>query len=270
MPADQRPTQARRPQPTPRPAFRPARPAPRRASRRSALLPALIVLAALGAGVYLLGRSRTIQLFGKLVARVETPKRLVALTFDDGPNPQMVDEIIAPLAARRVRATFFVVGSQLALAPEAGRRLVAAGHELGNQSYSHEHMILKSPSFIRSEVERTDALIRGAGEHGEIYFRPPFSWKLVGLPWYLWRTGRTSVTWDVEADSDPKAVATADGLAAYAVARVRPGSIILLHVWDQARATSRAAIPILIERLQKEGYRFVTVSELLFTQRSSS
>lgn len=221
-------------------------------------------------GLYLLARSRTIQLFGKLVARVDTSRRVVALTFDDGPNSQMVDEVIAALAVRRVRATFFVVGSQLAQSPEAGRRLVAAGHELANHSYTHEHMVLKSPSFIRDEVERTDAVIRSAGEHGTIYFRPPFSWKLVGLPWYLWRTGRTSVTWDVEPDSDPKVAATAEGLAAFAAARVRPGSIVLLHVWDPARVTSRAAVPILIEKLQKEGYRFVTVSELLFTEGSGS
>ncbi len=228
------------------------------------------VLAALVAGlVVLVGidrafvRSNSVQLVGEIVSRVETTRPLVALTFDDGPRLDDLDEILESLARRGVRATFFVTGSRLAAQPEAGHRLVAAGHELGNHSWSHERMVFRSARFVRREVEETDALIRSAGHRGEIYFRPPYGHKFVMLPWYLWRTGRTTVTWDIEPESYPDVASRASSIVAHVGARVRPGSIILLHPWYRARRTSRSAVPDLIDAVEKRGYRFVTLSELL-------
>jgi len=225
----------------------------------------LVAVVAAAVGLRQLARSRTVQLFGQLVPRIETSERVVALTFDDGPASEWLDEIVGALATRQVRATFFVTGSELAAAPDAGRRLVAAGHELGNHTYSHRRMVFRSPGFIREEVERTDAVIRAAGYQGQIYFRPPFCYKLVGLPWVLARSGRTSVTWDVEPDSYQDVANSVAGVVSYVVERVRPGSIVLLHVWHGSRQTSRAAIPMIVEALQAKGYRFVTVSELVST-----
>jgi peptidoglycan-N-acetylglucosamine deacetylase len=222
----------------------------------------LLVAAAGVAGLYQLARSRTHQVLGRLVARVETQRRAVALTFDDGPTAAAIDEVLGALGARRARATFFVNGSHLAQAPELGRRLVAAGHELGNHTYSHERMVLRSPGFIRSEVESTDALIRAAGEAGPIYFRPPFGWKLLGLPFHLWRTGRTTVTWDIDAYQPPIGGDPAR-IVSECMSRMRPGAIILMHVWYPSRGPSRAALPVLVDRLQAEGYDLVTVGELL-------
>ncbi len=107
-------------------------------------------------GLYHLARSRTTQLFGTLVTRVDTSERVVALTFDDGPTVAVADEILSTLGSRHVRATFFVNGAHVAEAPQVARRLVAAGHELANHTYSHERMVLRSQAFIRSQVERTD------------------------------------------------------------------------------------------------------------------
>jgi peptidoglycan/xylan/chitin deacetylase (PgdA/CDA1 family) len=235
----------------------------RRRSRALLLWAAALGAAPLGLfATFQLARSRTVQLFGRIVPRVETRERLVALTFDDGPAPEPLEEVLSVLASRGVRSTFFVNGANLARHPGLGRRLVAAGHELGNHTYAHERMVLKSPAFIRSEVERTDALIRAAGQDGAIAFRPPFGWKLVGLPWYLARTGRTTVTWDVDADAPP-AGHDAQRIVAACLPRVRPGSIVLLHPWYSGRAPSRQALPLLVDRLQADGFRLVTVRELL-------
>ena len=223
----------------------------------------LVGTVALGVGLRQLARARTVQLFGRLVPRIDTRAPVVALTFDDGPTAGRIDEIIDALAARRIHATFFVNGVELAAMPEAGRRLVAAGHELGNHTYSHARMVFRSPGFIRDEIERTDSLIRASGQPGEIYFRPPFCYKLVGLPWFLARNGRTSVTWDVEPDSYPDVAASAPGIVGHVLERVRPGSIILLHIWHDSRHTSRAAVPMIVEALTLKGFRFVTISELL-------
>jgi peptidoglycan-N-acetylglucosamine deacetylase len=234
----------------------------RQTAARGVAVAVALVLAA--AGLHRLARSRTFQLFGTLVSRVETSRRIVALTFDDGPSTDVFDGILEVLASRGVHGTFFVNGAPLEAAPELGARLVAAGHELGNHTYSHARMVLKSPASIRAEVERTDALIRGAGQGGDIFFRPPYCWKLAGLPWYLARHSRTTVTWDVEPDSPPWG-GNADRIANACVRDVRPGSIVLLHAWWQE--PSRAALPVVIDRLRAAGYEFLTVRELLVRGR---
>jgi len=206
--------------------------------------------------------ARRFQLFGSIVSRATVPDSLIALTFDDGPNPTYAEFVLETLERHDVQATFFIIGSELTKYPEFGQQLVAAGHELGNHSYSHARMILKSPGFIRREIETTDSLIRAAGYNGPIYFRPPYCKKLLTLPFYLARHHRTAVTWDLEPESFPEINKHADRIEDYILTKVRPGSIILLHPWYGAQA-SRDALEKVIRELQGRGYRFVTVSRLL-------
>lgn len=239
-------------------------------SGRSVAIAVAALLPLVAYGTWQLSRSRTIQLFGEIVPRVETERRVIALTFDDGPRTNTVDEILAALAKHDVKATFFLCGAEIRDHPQAAARLVAAGHELGNHSWSHKRMVFKSPSFVASELERTDALIRAAGHRGPIHFRAPYCKKLVGLPWYLAKHDRTHVTFDVEPESDPALDADLQLLVSEVVANVRPGSIILLHPWYRGRERSRAAIPLIIEQLKDDGYEFVTVNELLTNSRKVS
>jgi chitin deacetylase len=222
-----------------------------------------LVLLCGAAALWRVSRSRTFQFFGRIVPRVETSQKLVALTFDDGPTRDVTPEVLRLLRESGVRATFFVTGGELERNIDAGREIVAAGHELGNHSYSHERMVLVTPSYVRREVERTDELIRAAGHAGEIYFRPPYGKKLFALPFYLSRHDRKTITWDVEPDSDLPADATAADITRHVLDRTRPGSIILLHVMYPSRAETLRAVPSVVEGLRREGYRLVTVSELL-------
>ena len=130
----------------------------------------LIAVLVLAVGVFKLSKARTFQLFGEIVPRVETRQRVVALTFDDGPAPN-VSEVLDTLADRKVKATFFLIGSNIESDPDDAKRIVAAGHQVGNHTWSHDRMIFKSPSFIAREIEETDRLIRAAGYRGEIDFR---------------------------------------------------------------------------------------------------
>jgi peptidoglycan/xylan/chitin deacetylase (PgdA/CDA1 family) len=227
---------------------------------------AIVALIAASLGIWSLSNSRTYQVAGTLVARVDTAEPVVALTFDDGPVAERVEPLLAQLREANVRATFFVIGEQLAAHPESGRRLLAAGHELGNHSYTHTRMVFNSAGFYAREIEETDAQIRAAGQQGPIVFRPPYGKKLIGLPLYLARTDRTSVTWDVEPETDA-AGATPDQLTARSLEQVRPGSIILLHPWYAGSEQTRQAIGPIIAGLRERGYRFVTVSELLALRR---
>jgi chitin deacetylase len=223
----------------------------------------LVVVLAAAYGAPRLSNLRSYQLFGHLVDRVDTTARVVALTFDDGPTPQGTDRILSTLRREGVRATFFFTGAELAAHPHLASRFVLEGHELGNHSFSHRRMVLKSPSFIRAELERTDALIRRAGYAGPIHFRPPYGKKLIGLPWYLSRSQRTTIMWDVDPDSSADVARSADRIVTHVLDNVRPGSIVLLHVMYPSREASLRSVEGVIRGLREQGYRFVTVSELL-------
>lgn len=181
-------------------------------------------------GCYLLANSRTFQLAGVVVNRVDTAEKVVALTFDDGPA-EHTPEVLDVLARSRVPATFYLNGADLDRYPEH------------------------------------DAAIARTGYRGPVTFRPPYGKKLWTLPHYLAERDRITVTWDVEPDSG----GTSDTarIVEDTVGAVHPGSIILLHVMFDGRSASRTAVPLIIERLQADGYRFVTVSDLL-RQRDSN
>ncbi|MCG8465017.1 MAG: polysaccharide deacetylase family protein [Xanthomonadales bacterium] len=210
-----------------------------------------------------LSRSRDYQLLGEIVPRVDIDKKLVALTFDDGPTPGFTEEILTTLKTHQVPATFFVTGKDLAKHPELGKKIVRAGHELGNHSFSHKRMVFTPYDKVRQELEATEDLIKQAGQNEPIFFRPPYTKKLFNLPLYLWLNQVVSITTDVEPDSYPEVAASADNIADYVAAEVQPGSIVLLHVMYPSRATSMAAVPGIIQKLRQQGYEFVTVRDLL-------
>jgi peptidoglycan/xylan/chitin deacetylase (PgdA/CDA1 family) len=228
-----------------------------------ALLVIVVAVVAVTTAAYKVSKSRTFQFFGEIVSRVNTRQKVVALTFDDGPTPGVTEEVLSILNEAGVKATFFVIGVELERNLEEGRKIVAAGHELGNHTYSHERMVLKTPSFIKSEIERTDQLIRQAGYQSTIHFRPPFGKKLILLPYFLSRTSRKTITWDVEPDSYPEIAADSNKIVAHVMEKVRPGSIILLHVMYESRGESLKAVKGVIAGLKGEGYSFKTVSEML-------
>lgn len=223
----------------------------------------LFLLAALAVGLWQLSKMRTFQLAGTLISRVPTSDPLIALTFDDGPTPEYTDEVLSTLNKFNIPATFFVTGRETEQHMWAAKRIVGAGHELGNHSYSHQEMILKSTDFIREEIERTDKAIRKAGYRGPIYFRPPYGKKLLMLPWFLKQQGRATVTWDIEPESYDRISSSPLTIADYIERQVQPGSIILLHVMYESGENSRKSLPIFIRNLKRKGYRFVTVSELI-------
>ncbi|PXX65141.1 peptidoglycan/xylan/chitin deacetylase (PgdA/CDA1 family) [Nocardia tenerifensis] len=220
----------------------------------------VVVVLLLGVGGYYLMNSRSFQLAGRLVNRVDTDDKVVALTLDDGPT-ERAPEVLKMLAEQQIPATFYLVGGDLAAHPEYGRAIAEAGHEIGNHTYHHRRMVFTSGDTVRDEIERTDAEIAKTGYRGPITFRPPYGKKLWSLPKYLSDHDRTTVTWDVEPDAGEGA--TADSIAAQAVREARSGSIILLHVMHRWAEPALAAIPRIVAGLRAEGYRFVTVSELM-------
>lgn len=201
---------------------------------------------------------RSFQLFGGITSQVETSEKVVAITFDDGPT-ELVEQILPILKRYDAKATFFVIGRELKDNMEEGRRIVEAGHQLGNHSYSHERIIVKSRSYVEREIEQTNELIREAGYKDEIDFRPPYGKKLFSLPRYLHDQGIDTIMWSLEPDT--YFTSAADKMKAVEEA-VNPGSIILLHPMYDKTGQELQALEGILEALSRQGYRFVTVNEL--------
>lgn len=209
-------------------------------------------------GTYKLMNSRTYQLFGGLTEQVETNQKVVALTFDDGPTKN-INQILPLLEKYNAKATFFLIGQDIEKHPEETKKMVQAGHQIGNHTYSHIRMILRTPSVIKDEIEKTDQLIQEAGYKGEIDFRPPNGKKLVGLPYYLNKHNRDTITWNIEPDTY---YTTASDKVNYVKDNIKPGSIILMHPMYDDTGKELQAIEGILQALVNEGYTFVTVNEL--------
>lgn len=210
-------------------------------------------------GTIKLMNSRTFQLFGGLTNQVETDQKVVALTFDDGPTKN-VDKILPLLDEYNVEATFFLIGNEMEKNPDEAKKIVSAGHQIGNHTYSHQRMVFKSPSYIKEEIEKTDKLIREAGYNGNIDFRPPYGKKLAGLPYFLYKNNRETITWSLEPDTY---FTTATEKVNYVKKNVKPGSIILIHPMYDDTGKELQTIKGILQSLSNEGYKFITVHELL-------
>lgn len=203
--------------------------------------------------------ARNYQLFGNITSHVETNDKVVALTFDDGPTKN-TDAILSLLDDFQVKATFFLIGKDIEEHPEEARKIAAAGHQIGNHTYSHKRMVLKSPAFIKHEIEKTDDLIAEIGYTKSIVVRPPYGKKLIGFPYYLNKHQRETITWNLEPDTF---FIQADEKVRYVKENIRPGSIILMHPMYDSTENELQAIEEILQTLLDEGYTFVTIDELL-------
>jgi peptidoglycan/xylan/chitin deacetylase (PgdA/CDA1 family) len=190
---------------------------------------------------------------------------MVALTFDDGPDPDSTPPILEALAAADVEATFFMVGRQVEAAPAIARDAVAAGHDLGNHTYSHRHLWTLSPAATVAEVDRGAAALAQATGVTPRYFRPP--WGAFNWPAYAraGQLGETRVLWSVRPEGRFVA-APARRMAALVVERAHPGAIVNLHDRGGHPATPRetcAALPPMIAGLRDRGFQVVSLRVLL-------
>jgi peptidoglycan/xylan/chitin deacetylase (PgdA/CDA1 family) len=234
--------------------------APRRKPRLwiAGVVLAAVALGAVGWGLLQVSWARCFAFSAPVVCRVETAAPLVALTFDDGPTSDGLAAILPALKAYGAHATFFLIGREAAARPDLVAQLLAAGHEVGDHSYTHRRMVGRTAGFYERELGDTEAVLRRAGAASGL-FRPPYGKKLFGLPQAARRHGLTIVMWDVEdpATNDPRAYAD------QVVAQARPGSIILVHAMYGANATARAALPMILDGLAAKGLKPVSVGELM-------
>jgi peptidoglycan/xylan/chitin deacetylase (PgdA/CDA1 family) len=199
-------------------------------------------------------------------SRGRTAERVVALTFDDGPNEPYTSQILEILATRGVRATFFHVGRCVERHPEIALRAIEAGHVLGNHSLSHRFGTYLLPRAFEREVERTQQILKRITGRTPALARTPWLWRQPALLRMLRRRGLHPVAGEFGHALEvfqPSGVR----MALRAIAKTRPGSILIFHDGFDSRGGNRAetvvAVRETIEGLLALGYRFVTVDELL-------
>ena len=231
------------------------RPSPRRLIKVAALAAVALVVLALGLRELIHSR---IHLLGDSLIRVDTGEKVVALGFDDGPNPKETPLMLDLLDRHGVKATFFMMGRSVERWPDTAREVLRRGHEVGNHSYSHPRLIFMSPGRVRDEIERTDALLRGIGVAGPIHFSPPHGAKLIVLPYVLKQMGKLAVYSDTDPEEWKRPPASV--MVQTVLSTMRPGSVLGFH--DTAGEETRRAVDEIVTRLKAEGYQFVTVSEL--------
>lgn len=217
-----------------------------------------------GAGVLAWGaRGRSAQLFCRSIWRGPASRRAIALTFDDGPSESTLD-LLSLLHTYGVRATFFQLGHHARRLPRLVRRCLEEGHEIGNHSDRHHGLWLRSPQFIREEIERAqETLARIAGAPPRL-FRAPYGVRWFGMRRILRELGLVHVAWTVLARDYSL---DADSIVAHVAPRVRPGAILCFHDGRELRhhpdiRPTLAALERLLPKWLEEGYEFLTVSEL--------
>ena len=188
-------------------------------------------------------------------------KKLVALTFDDGPHPKYTAEILDILAEYGVHATFFVIGKNAKEHPDLVRRELAEGHEVGNHTEHHYHTGQIGVDTLRRDMEACDAtLFAVTGQHPTL-FRPPEGVENAAIRQTAEDMGYRTILWCV--DTRDWAHNPAGRIVANVERNTTNGSIILMHDWIAEKSPTPAALRRVIPMLQASGYEFVTVSQLL-------
>ncbi len=209
------------------------------------------------------------QLLGPSLVRGAAGAKRVALTFDDGPTPPCTEQILDILKAHGIQATFFVNGKLVERFPNIVARIHREGHALGNHTYSHPCLRLKSRKRIAWEIDRTqEAIERVTGVRPKV-FRSPYGVRWFGLFSVLREQGMWSVQWS-DTGFDWVEKNTAEDIAAKTVANLRDGSVILLHdgcgacePGEVIHAKTVAALPAIIEEVYRRGFKFVSVHDFL-------
>ncbi|OBQ07760.1 polysaccharide deacetylase family protein [Anabaena sp. AL09] len=202
----------------------------------------------------------------KTIYKVEpsNKEKVIALTIDDGPWPKTTAEMLDILKRNNVKATFFWVGSALQENPEIAKRVVAEGHAIGNHTWHHWYRKMDEAT-AKSEIEKTNELIYKTTGVKTSFFRPPGGYLNNGLAAYAKSQKNSVVMWSVtSADTDPRAKYQV--FVKNVIRDAKPGAIVLMHDGGGNRERTVKALPAIVSGLKQQGYRFVTVPELLEMQ----
>jgi len=211
------------------------------------------------------------QWYGRTFTGVPRGSRHIALTYDDGPNDPHTLRLLEVLAKHGVHATFFLIGRYVRQRPEIAREIVAAGHVVGNHTFSHPLLIFKSEREIRQQLSECRAVLKDAIREHSNLFRPPFGGRRPAVLRIARELGMEPVMWNVTGydwNAPP-----AEEIERKAAKRIRGGDVILLHDGDHRQmGADRSQTVIATDRLighhRSEGYEFLTIPPMMERARA--
>ncbi|MDE7444212.1 MAG: polysaccharide deacetylase family protein [Lachnospiraceae bacterium] len=213
----------------------------------------VLVLLAIICIIGLLQQDR-VPVMGRVVESKDSKK--IALTFDDGPHPYYTEQLLKGLKERNVKVTFFITGKSAEANPEIVREIYEDGHLIGNHTYNHTQLGSSNREKFKEEIIKTNEVIKEITGEDTIYIRPPYgSWNKE----FEKELNMFPVFWTI--DPLDWCSSNVSCIVNTVCSKAEENAIILMH--DQYKTTVTAALEI-VDQLQKEGYEFVTVDELLF------
>lgn len=197
----------------------------------------------------------------KVYRSVPTEKKQIALTFDDGPHPTLTPRVLEILERYGVPATFFMVGQNVLNYPEAAKKVIEAGHEVGNHTFTHPHIPRLNEHAIMDEIGKCEDALEELCEYRPHLLRTPQGALTPSLERCLLEDDYILVLWSLDTrDWENKSTAC---IVRTVLDRVQAGDIILMHDFIGHNSKTPEALEKIIPILLSEGYEFVTVSALL-------
>ena len=202
------------------------------------------------------------QMFGESICSVAAKRKVVTLTFDDGPDAENTPALLALLAERKVRATFFCIGCRVARHPELVKQIVTKGHAVENHTFQHSPQTnIFSVRRLRDDLVQAQVEIERVAGRAPVYFRPPVGltnpriFRVAG-ELGLKVAGYTARGLDRRFDAPEK-------IAGRLLRKLRPGAIFLLHDGGVPRERLLAVATLLLDKLESDGYQCVRLDELM-------
>lgn len=208
---------------------------------------------------------------GEIIRQVHlsSPQKVIALTFDDGPSPDITPQVLKILKDKNITATFFLVGQNLEKFPQIGQQIQADGHALGNHTWHHWFRHMRE-WIAAQEIESTAQLIYEITGVRTTLFRPPYGHRYNGLVDYALKRKDVVVLWSVDSGDWRGKDVSVEGLVEQVLKEAQPGAIILMHDSGGDNNKIVQALPTIIEQLSDRGYTFMSVPQLLQLQDQSA
>ncbi|MFD1850670.1 polysaccharide deacetylase family protein [Oceanobacillus bengalensis] len=192
------------------------------------------------------------------IAKLDPDGKYVALTFDDGPHPEVTPRILDTLKKYNAKATFFMLGSQVEYYPSLAAKVAEEGHEIANHTMNHQDLTILGLNQIKEEVRQSSNIIEKATGKAPTLLRPPYGASNSDVEKAAADLEAPIAMWSV--DSFDWKSRSAEAVNEEVMSNVAPGSIVLLH---DIHPSTADALPQLLTSLDKQGYQMVTVSQLL-------
>lgn len=197
-----------------------------------------------------------------LLKSVPTQKKLIAFTFDDGPNRRYTPQVLSLLHQYKAHATFFVIGQEVVRFPEMVQKIQAAGMELGNHGMNHKYLNKLTPDEAQQEITGGGDAIVGAGGKAPYLYRLPGGFSSDSSGKVLGKLGYTVIGWSVDTRDWRRSI-TPERIERTVMREAAPGKIVIMHDGSVHREATLAALGKVLPQLESQGYEIVSIGTLL-------